>query len=73
LSYPEILPKKFHEQFLYSSEAELENKLRWLLGEYRNLNETRAEIAQAMAAFDWKKRIEEFDALFENMVRSNTR
>jgi glycosyltransferase involved in cell wall biosynthesis len=70
LSYPEILPPKFHEQFLYNSEAELESKLRWLLREYRQLHDARAEIAQAMAAFDWKKRIEEFDALFEDMARS---
>jgi len=68
LSYPEILPKKFHEQFLYSNEAELESKWRRLLREYRNLHDTRAEIAQAMAAFHWKERIAEFDALFEEMA-----
>jgi glycosyltransferase involved in cell wall biosynthesis len=70
LSYPEILPEKFHEQFLYHNEEELESKLKWLVHEYRNLNDVRAEIAQAMAAFDWKKRIEEFDALFEEMAKS---
>jgi glycosyltransferase involved in cell wall biosynthesis len=70
LSYPEILPKKFHEQFLYSSEEELASKLRRLLREYRQLNDTRAEIAQAMAQFDWKNRIAEFDALFEEMAKS---
>lgn len=70
LSYPEILPTKFHEQFLYNSEAELEKKLRWLLREYRNLHETRAEIAQAIAAFHWKERIAEFDALFETMAQN---
>jgi glycosyltransferase involved in cell wall biosynthesis len=67
LSYPEILPKKFHDQFLYNDEAELENKLRGLLREYRQLYEVRAEIAQEMAKFDWKQRIEKFDALFEEM------
>jgi len=67
LSYPEILPQKFHEQFLYANEAELESKLRWLLHEYRNLNDTRAEMAQAMAAFHWQERIAEFDTLFEEM------
>jgi glycosyltransferase involved in cell wall biosynthesis len=73
LSYPEILPAKFHELFLYNNEAELESKLRLLLRDYRQLNEARAEIAQAMAAFDWKKRIEEFDALFQNMARGGNR
>jgi len=70
LSYPEILPKKFHEQFLYNSEEELETKLGRLLREYRNLHETRAEIAQSMAQFDWKNRIAEFDTLFEEMVKN---
>ncbi|MDZ7343253.1 MAG: DUF3524 domain-containing protein [candidate division KSB1 bacterium] len=69
LSYPEILPAKFHNQFLYDDEKDLENKLRWLLREYRNLDDVRAEIANAMAAFDWKNRIGEFDALFEEMVQ----
>jgi glycosyltransferase involved in cell wall biosynthesis len=69
LSYPEILPQKFHDRFLYSNEQELESKLRWLLREYRDLNEVRAEIAHAMSAFDWKNRIEEFDALFETMAK----
>jgi glycosyltransferase involved in cell wall biosynthesis len=67
LSYPEFLPQKFHEKFIYNNEQELASKLRWLLQEYRNLNDARAEIAQAMAAFDWKKRIKEFDELFEAM------
>jgi hypothetical protein len=44
-----------------------------LLREYRQLHEVRAEIAQAMAAFDWKKRIEEFDALFEEMAKNGKR
>jgi glycosyltransferase involved in cell wall biosynthesis len=70
LSYPEILPQKFHAQFLYDGEEELENKLRWLLREYRQLNATRAEIGQAMDKFDWKNRIAEFDALFEEMAKS---
>ncbi|MDZ7292878.1 MAG: DUF3524 domain-containing protein [candidate division KSB1 bacterium] len=69
LSYPEILPQKFHDRFLYNSEQELESKLQSLVREYRHLNEVRAEIAQSMAKFDWKNRIEEFDALFEMMVK----
>jgi glycosyltransferase involved in cell wall biosynthesis len=70
LSYPEVLPRKFHDRFLYNNIQELETKLRWLLREYRYLNDVRVEIAQAMAAFDWKNRIEEFDNLFEEMVKS---
>jgi hypothetical protein len=55
---------------LYNSEDELSYKLRRLLREYRQMNETRAEIAQSTAQFDWKNRIAEFDALFEELVKS---
>ncbi len=70
LSYPEILPEKFHEQFLYAGEEELAVKLRRLLREYRHLHETRAQIAQSTSMFDWKNRIDEFDALFAEMGKS---
>ena len=68
LSYPEILPEKFHEPFLYSTEEELGGKLQKLLRDYRQLNEARAEIAQSMRQFDWKNRITEFDTLFDEMA-----
>jgi len=70
LSYPEILPEKFHEPFLYATEEELGVKLKKLFQEYRHLNEARAEIAQSMTKFDWKNRIAEFDALFDELGKS---
>ena len=42
-------------------------KFKKLVQTYRQLNDVRAEIAQSMAKFDWKNRIAEFDALFEEM------
>ncbi|RIK66876.1 DUF3524 domain-containing protein, partial [candidate division KSB1 bacterium] len=68
LSYPEILPKKFHRQFLYESTAEMDAKLRYLLQEYRNLDHVRRELAEAMNQFTWKNRIDEFDHIFEQLV-----
>jgi len=68
LSYPEILPPQFHQQFLYSHSEDLHLKLKHLLADYRKLDETRAELVQAFAKFDWKNRIAEFDALFEEEV-----
>lgn len=68
LSYPEILPPQFHAQFLYSHNEDLYAKLAHLLANYRKLDETRMELVQAFAKFDWKNRIAEFDALFEEEV-----
>lgn len=65
LSYPEILPPQFHAHFLYSHNEDLHEKLTHLLANYRKLDETRMELVQAFAKFDWKNRIAEFDALFE--------
>ena len=65
LSYPEILPGKFHRQFLYQNSEDLLQKLKRLLADYRQLDETRQELVEVFARFDWKNRINEFDELFE--------
>ena len=68
LSYPEILPKKFHAEFLYDSEEEMDRKLHHLVKEYRQMDEVRNELAQAMSKFNWNNRIVEFDQVFEKVV-----
>ncbi len=68
LSYPEILPPQFHEQFLYSDNEDFYHKLKHLLTNFRKLDATRMELVHAFAKFDWKNRIAEFDALFEQEV-----
>ena len=70
LSYPEILPKKFHRQFLYQSHGELHAKLQGLLADYRQLDEVREELVGVFAKFDWQNRINEFDELFEKTAKS---
>lgn len=65
LSYPEILPEKFHRQFLYQDHEDLHQKLKHLLANYRNLDGVRSELVEVFAKFDWKNRISEFDELFE--------
>ncbi|MDQ7062852.1 MAG: DUF3524 domain-containing protein [candidate division KSB1 bacterium] len=68
LSYPEILDKRFHKAFLYKNEEDLLNKLRHLLLNYRQYDQTRIELSESMRKFDWQNRIEEFDQLFEDVV-----
>lgn len=68
LSYPEILEKKFHKQFLYDNEDDLETKLEYLVANYRKFDKARQELSRSMARFHWKKRIAEFDRTFEEVV-----
>jgi glycosyltransferase involved in cell wall biosynthesis len=67
LSYPEILPEKFHQQFLYQNEEDLHQKLKLLLASYRQLDEVRQQLVEVFAKFDWKNRVSEFDELFERV------
>ncbi len=69
LSYPEILAPEFHQEFLYKNEKDLVNKLRHLLTHYRDYDETREKLSQAISRFDWSKRIAEFDELFTRLAQ----
>lgn len=71
LSYPEILPKEFHKEFLYQHEDELEAKLRRLLRDYNQMGEVKNSIADCVRQFDWKNRIDDFDTLFDALVLKN--
>lgn len=68
LAYPEILPQRFHDSYLYDGARELEHKLEGLI---EALSGTagpapdRQEIAAAASLFCWHRRIEEFDRWFE--------
>jgi glycosyltransferase involved in cell wall biosynthesis len=68
LSYPEILEKKFHRQFLYKDEDDLHAKLLHFVKHYREYDETRAQLSKSIARFHWKKRIAEFDRVFEEVA-----
>ncbi len=72
LSYPEILPEKFHRQFLYQNHEDLHQKLKRLLTDYRQMDEVRAELVEVFAKFDWKNRVGEFDELFEKVGAKKT-
>ncbi len=72
LSYPEILAPEFHNAFLYKNEDDLVNKLRHLLAHYREYDETREKLSQAISRFDWSRRIAEFDELFLQLADGKT-
>lgn len=61
LSYPEIIPEKFHSDFLYNTQDELEQKLSALLtgGDRHQLK--RLALSTAMQKYSWEKVIDVYD------------
>ncbi|MDI6796969.1 MAG: DUF3524 domain-containing protein [Desulfatibacillaceae bacterium] len=68
LSYPEILPMQFASQFLYKDFEDLVEKLCKLLASSNGHEETRKALSLAMAAHSWENRIEQYDAVLEELV-----
>ena len=68
LSYPEILPKQFHEECIYGSPKDLVEKLTRLLTERRYPGT--AEMSAAMARYSWDCLVPGYDALFEEIMMS---
>jgi glycosyltransferase involved in cell wall biosynthesis len=69
LSYPEILPEKFHPDFLYSTQDELERKLSALLTEGDRHQMKRLALSTAMQKYSWEKMIDLYDEELSNLVR----
>jgi glycosyltransferase involved in cell wall biosynthesis len=70
LSYPEIVPKKFHAACLYANENELTDKLARLL---RRLPAAPAGLSEAVSKFSWTNQIDRYDSLFESVVLEHRR
>ena len=70
LSYPEIIPRKFHETVLYRTEDELAGKLADILLRPAAYEADRKAIAAAMAEFSWQQRIMGFDAELEALAEA---
>jgi glycosyltransferase involved in cell wall biosynthesis len=69
LSYPEILPREFHADFLYSDEMDLEKKLSRLIANYSQYMSCREILAGAMATFAWEKMIIRYDEELKALAR----
>ncbi len=61
LSYPEILPKEFHSQFLYHSQDDLVEKLSRILSYPDRYRIHRTVLSDMMARHAWENRIQEYD------------
>jgi glycosyltransferase involved in cell wall biosynthesis len=66
LSYPELLPRAYHEACLYDDDAALADRLQATIGDIARL---RANDFRAVAApYDWSRMAPRYDALFERVA-----
>jgi len=66
LSYPEIIPRAFHEECLYADRAELVGKMKRLLREGPPAG--RKELSGSMRRFSRKRTASELDAVLESIA-----
>ncbi len=69
LSYPEILPKEFHQLFLYRSDDDLAQKLADLLRQPQRFVGHRPVLAEMMARYAWEAVIGRYDNELDRLVR----
>jgi glycosyltransferase involved in cell wall biosynthesis len=68
LSYPEIIPQKFHPEALYRDQKDFEDKLARLLTAPDSNHKQRRNLAAAMACYAWEQRIQQFDEVLERLA-----
>ena len=67
LSYPEILPREFHDLFLYRDSSELEEKLAVMLNRPDRFVTHRPVLSDMMARHAWSAVIERYDRELESL------
>ena len=65
LSYPEIIPSRFHDLCLYASPSDLVPQLVHLLDHHEDYRAERRSLQEAMTRYAWAERIGEFDDRLE--------
>jgi glycosyltransferase involved in cell wall biosynthesis len=69
LSYPEIIPSRFHDLCLYTSSSDLVSKLVHFLDHHQDYHAERRSLQEAMVRYAWTERIGEFDNRLEAAAR----
>jgi glycosyltransferase involved in cell wall biosynthesis len=70
LSYPEIIPKAFHDDFLYKDQTELIEKLCFLILNFSQFEVKRQNLSEAMCRFAWEELIDQYDAVLEKLAET---
>jgi glycosyltransferase involved in cell wall biosynthesis len=71
LSYPEIIPERFHPDCLYRNRSELVAKLCRLIDGGKRLEEARQGLSFAMGRYAWQAVVEGFDAELTALARGD--
>jgi len=61
LSYPEILPQRFHKVFLYKDLQELDQKLDHLITHFDEFRDAGRDLSLAMGRYAWSRAVHHFD------------
>ncbi|MEW5736781.1 MAG: DUF3524 domain-containing protein [Thermodesulfobacteriota bacterium] len=69
LSYPEILPRRFHPDFLYQGPDDLVEKLCGMLSAGKALERARQDVSASMAMHAWPMRVPFYDDVLSRLAR----
>ena len=70
LSYPEIIPGKFHSDILYNTQEELVDRLSAILQNHHRFQKTGEELSMLMGNFAWEKIIVKYDEVLDKLSQS---
>ena len=68
LSYPEILPAAYHEQFLYQNKYDLTKKLFDIIRQYRRYEPLRNRLVEECKSFLWQNVVAGYDRTLERLA-----
>ena len=69
LSYPELIPERFHGDCLYKNQAELVERLVWALRNAAVVREKAAQLATAVHIYNWPLIAPRYDQMFTEIAR----
>ena len=67
LSYPELIPPRFHPDCLYHGRRDLLERLRWALTDPAAARDVAGRLASSVAQYDWSVMASRYDAVFSSM------
>lgn len=69
LSYPEIIPRQFHDDVLYADQQDLILRLSNLITTYPTRLSKRKALSEAMGIFSWQHRIKDFNRELNQLTK----
>jgi glycosyltransferase involved in cell wall biosynthesis len=73
LSYPELIPARYHGDHFYSNIEELVLTLKSVLRNSRLRRERQKVLSPSLFRFDWSKMIQKWDSIIDSLVSSGAK